>query len=200
MSLSALDLIDRHFALHNAIWNCYAARHSESTAMEATAALCLEQIQISPQAAVAYGRVMHGAGLPEHMGYRLSAAIKIERGEYEEAIRLAQLAEGEGWGGDWQLLVARSYLRIAFRHQQHEEFDEAIRIAKMGQAKDWGGPWRTIITKCTEKLAARYETTGEYQKAIELSRAAIQDGLSGKWERRITRCERKTLQPSWGKR
>lgn len=200
MSLSALDLIDRHFALHNAIWNCYATRHSESTALEATAALCLEQIQISPQAAKAYGKVMHGAGLPDHIGYRLSAAIKIEHGEYDEAIRLARQAEGEGWGGDWQLLVARSYLQIALRHRQQKEFDEAIRIAKMGQSKDWGGPWKGIITDSTEKLAARYETTGEYQKAIELSRAAIQDGLSGKWERRITRCKRKTLQPSLGKR
>jgi hypothetical protein len=45
--------------------------------------------------------------LPSHTGFTQLAIVREKQHNYSEAIRLAQLAQGQGWGGDWDKRIIR---------------------------------------------------------------------------------------------
>ncbi len=100
-------VIDRHFALHNRIWDLARLVHAGPDCRAPLITACKEQIAIAVEAAQAYLPLMHGAGLPMHLGFERLAMINEKNEDYVEAIRLCETARDMGWRGDWDEDIER---------------------------------------------------------------------------------------------
>jgi ankyrin repeat protein len=98
------DIIDRHFFYNNSIRFYYADRENKESMKKAIEA-CRKQIDIAPSASENFKR-FHGR-MPEHTGYKQLAIILDKQNKYDEAIKICNQAQSEGWAGDWIPRIAR---------------------------------------------------------------------------------------------
>ena len=109
---AAGNVLDLHFAYHTTIKTSYAARDTDSAALEAAVAACEKQIALAPQAALAWGREYPEEGLPGHTGFTQLAIIREKQQNHAEAVRLSKLALEQGWAGDWEKRIARNQKKL----------------------------------------------------------------------------------------
>jgi|GEM_PF-4276561 len=126
------SVVEHHFALHDAIWVLYAGRHLDPAYIEATEILCHQQIKISELAAIEYRKLLHGQGLPVHLGYQSLAIFEGNRGNHTEAIRLYAEAMQHGWRGEWAHWISREHFSTAQDHQNADDFAEANKASRDG--------------------------------------------------------------------
>lgn len=98
------DIIDRHFFYNNSIIFYYADRENKESMKKAIEA-CRKQIDIAPSAAENFKRFQ--GRMPEHTGYKQLAIILDKQNKYDEAIKICNQAQSEGWSGDWIPRIAR---------------------------------------------------------------------------------------------
>ena len=98
------DTIDRHFFYNNSIRFYYADRENKESMKKAIEA-CRKQIDIAPSAAENFKRFQ--GRMPEHTGYKQLAIILDKQNKYDEAIKICNQAQSEGWSGDWIPRIAR---------------------------------------------------------------------------------------------
>ncbi len=105
--------LDKHFAYGGLIEVYYKDRDKELGALDAAIAACEKQIEIAPDAAREFRRQYPDAPLPRHGGFPQLAIIREKQGQYEEAIRLSEQANEQGWPGDWKKRIARLKKKLA---------------------------------------------------------------------------------------
>lgn len=98
------DTIDRHFFYNNSIRFYYADRENKESMKKAIEA-CRKQIDIAPSAAENFNRFQ--GRMPEHTGYKQLAIILDKQNKYDEAIKICNQAQSEGWASDWIPRIAR---------------------------------------------------------------------------------------------
>jgi hypothetical protein len=106
------NFLDLHFMYAGMIAVYYRDRDSDSPAFERAIRVCEQQIAFAPQAAQAFRTAYPGQPLPRHGGFRQLAIIREKQQAYREAIRLAQMAQAQGWAGDWPKRIARCRQRL----------------------------------------------------------------------------------------
>ncbi|MBS0235354.1 MAG: hypothetical protein JSR99_17940 [Proteobacteria bacterium] len=94
-------VLDRHFLCQVKLEMHYRNRDKPGELENAIAA-CREQIGLAPKAADAFRAAYPDAPLPGHKGYEQLAIILEKQGRFAEAIDLCQLAEEQGWAGNWE--------------------------------------------------------------------------------------------------
>lgn len=95
------NIITIHFLYHQKIQSYYRWRKEISDALHKAIEGCRQQIEIGPRAAIAFGKEHSGEALPSHTGFKQLVIIEEKRGNFPEVIRLCELAESQGWAGDW---------------------------------------------------------------------------------------------------
>lgn len=103
---SEKNILDLHFFLSQKMKLFYKERENPSALKEATDA-CLMQIEISEKAAAAFRKEYGDNQLPAHEGYEQLCIILEKEGKFGEAIKLAEQAKKQGWGGNWDGRVER---------------------------------------------------------------------------------------------
>jgi hypothetical protein len=106
------NILDLHFTYAGMIQVYYRDRDSDSTAFDTAIRACEQQIALAPQAAQAFRTEYPGQSLPGHGGFHQLAIIREKQKEYVEAIRLAQMAQSQGWAGDWAKRITRCQQKL----------------------------------------------------------------------------------------
>ena len=103
---SEKNILDLHFFYPQKMKLFYKERENPSALKEATNA-CLKQIEISEKAAAAFRKEYGDNQLPAHEGYEQLCIILEKEGKFNEAIKFAEQAKKQGWGGNWDGRVER---------------------------------------------------------------------------------------------
>lgn len=98
--------LDVHFLYQSMIELYYKDRESDGGLDRAINA-CRGQISVASQAASAFRQQFSDETLPSHKGYTQLAIIFEKQKKFKEAIELCELADKEGWAGDWQHRISR---------------------------------------------------------------------------------------------
>ena len=107
------EVLDIHFAYQSMIEVFYRNRDTHPEALPLAIKACEEQIAMAPAAAKAFPNEPYFAGrLPAHKGYLQLAVIREKEGDYQEAKRLSQKAQRQGWDGDWQKRIERCQTKL----------------------------------------------------------------------------------------
>jgi hypothetical protein len=95
------NILTVHFLYHQKIQSYYRWRDDVPDALEKAVDGCHQQIEIAPRAAAAFKEQYTGETLPSHTGFKQLTIIEEKRGNFSEVVRLCELAESQGWAGDW---------------------------------------------------------------------------------------------------
>lgn len=98
-------ILDKHFQLSESIPLLYKKREEEG--LEKTIEACREQIDLAPQAKAEFLREYPWQPLPSHRGYEQLAIILDKQNRFDEAIKVCEQAQTEGWAGDWDKRIDR---------------------------------------------------------------------------------------------
>lgn len=98
-------ILDKHFEFSENIPLLYKKREKEG--FEKTIGVCRQQIELAPQARAVFLEKYPDQPLPSHRGYEKLAIILDKQGRYDEAAKLCEQAEVNGWGGDWTKRIKR---------------------------------------------------------------------------------------------
>lgn len=101
------DIEHVHF-LYSTMVEVYYKDRSEGGFLNRTIEACEAQIAIAPQVVELMRRKYPGAALPSHTGFKRLAIIREKQKDYAAVIQLCQLAQVQGWAGDWQRRIERS--------------------------------------------------------------------------------------------
>lgn len=107
------NILTIHFLYHQKILSYYRWRDEISDALKKAMEGCHQQIEIGPLAAIAFRKDFSGEMLPSHTGFKQLAIIEEKRGNFAEVVRLCELAESQGWAGDWRHRAERAAKRQA---------------------------------------------------------------------------------------
>jgi hypothetical protein len=107
------NILTIHFLYHQKILSFYRWRDEFANALEAAIEGCRQQIEIGPQAVIAFKKEFSDEFLPSHTGFKQLSIIEEKSGNYAEVIRLCELAESQGWAGDWLHRAERAAKRQA---------------------------------------------------------------------------------------
>lgn len=100
------DVLFRHFYYQTALEIYYKDR-AKPEFFQAAIHACLNQINLAPEASMAFKHKYPKSPLPSHVGFKQLAIIREKQGDKSEAIRLCQLAKAQGWSGDWDRRIER---------------------------------------------------------------------------------------------
>lgn len=95
------NILDIHFSLSQKIEIYYRERETTTDGLEKAIQACKEQIAIAPNVAKAFLKEYPQQPLPAHVGYRQLRIILEKQGNFDQAIKLCELAKQEGWADDW---------------------------------------------------------------------------------------------------
>jgi hypothetical protein len=101
------EALDKHFLFQAKLEVYYKSRDIDSNALDIAIKACLQQIEISPEAANAFKREYKDCRLPRHKGYEQLSIIREKEKDFNSAISLAKEANKQGWGGDWKKRIER---------------------------------------------------------------------------------------------
>jgi hypothetical protein len=108
--VSVSSPIDLHFYYNSQIKMNYKKRRDDSSALERTKYYCRKQIAIAAEVAKYFFK--DNPILPFHEGYAQLCIILEKQVKYEEAIKLAQQAQNQGWGAGWNSVIERCNKKI----------------------------------------------------------------------------------------
>ena len=108
---SEKNILDRHFFYPVKMKLFYKERENPSALKEATDA-CLKQIEIAEKSATAFREEYSENQLPLHEGYEQLCIILEKQGQFDEAIKYAEQAKKQGWGGNWGGRIERCKKKI----------------------------------------------------------------------------------------
>jgi len=105
-------ILDRHFELHDEICRAYSKRETDKNALSEAIKFCKMQIELAPQAAIAFKRPAHiKDDLPHHAGFKQLCIIYEKAGQFDDAIKSAKEAQQQGWGAtvneNWEKRIQR---------------------------------------------------------------------------------------------
>lgn len=95
-----------HFGYQELIQMYYKKRNTEELALDLAIHACEQQIVNSPRTKSEMLE-QYDRPLPTHVGYKQLAIIRDKQSNYQEAIRLCEEAQSEGWNGDWDKRLSR---------------------------------------------------------------------------------------------
>jgi hypothetical protein len=98
------SVIDLHFVYSNMIPFLYSKRNKEADALELTADACKNMIALGPKVIEAWKQEYPmDTELPGHRGFDRLPMIYANQGDFDNAIRICELAKDQGWGwaGNW---------------------------------------------------------------------------------------------------
>jgi len=98
-------VLDKHFELSENIPALYKKREPEG--LERTIKVCMQQIDLAPQAKAVFLEQYPEQPLPSHRGYKQLTIILDKQSRYDEAIKICEQAKYEGWAGDWGRRIER---------------------------------------------------------------------------------------------
>jgi hypothetical protein len=111
--LPTCDKIEHvHFFWQVLIELFYSMRQESDTAIQIVKEACLEQIRIAPQSARFFKKEYPKHELPGHMGFHRLIQMEYKNANFVEAIRLAEIAFGQGWRGDWNAMIEKCLKKI----------------------------------------------------------------------------------------
>jgi tetratricopeptide (TPR) repeat protein len=103
----ASDILDKHFCYSNQI-EYYYRKRSNPEMMKKSIVACNNQINISSKARKAFIKDWgKESGLPSHKGYTQLAIIYYKQQKFEEAVKVCEQAQKQGWSGDWERRISR---------------------------------------------------------------------------------------------
>jgi hypothetical protein len=105
------NILDLHFFYPTKMKLFYKERENPSALKKATDA-CLKQIEISEKAADAFRKEYGDNQLPTHEGYEQLCIILEKEKKFDEAIKFAEQAKKQGWGGAWDGRVERCKKKV----------------------------------------------------------------------------------------
>lgn len=112
--LAGDNVLDLHFIYLTMIKANYRSRELALGARDAAVAACEKQIALGPRAAAAFIE-RYGGKCPMHTGFQQLAIIREKQQNFDEVIRLCDLAEKQGWTGDWQKRINRCKRKMKSR-------------------------------------------------------------------------------------
>lgn len=98
-------VLDKHFELSENIPALYKKREAEG--LERTIKVCMQQIDLAPQAKTVFLERYPEQPLPSHRGYKQLTIILDKQGRYAEAVKVCEQAKSQGWSGDWGKRIER---------------------------------------------------------------------------------------------
>lgn len=104
------EILDIHFFYHNKIEFYYRFRDIDEESLNIAIEACKKQIELSPDAILAFKKEYKDEKLPIHTGYEQLAIILEKQKEYDKAIALCEQAQKQAWNGDWDKRIER-YLK-----------------------------------------------------------------------------------------
>mgnify|MGYP001059988605 CR=1 FL=1 len=110
--IGSRDILDMHFLYLAEIRIFYRQRNNDPDALREAIEACKKQIQIAPQAAMAFEKTEYIDRIPAHTGYKQLAIIYDKQGRYEEAVELSRQAKTQGWDGDWDRRIERLHKKL----------------------------------------------------------------------------------------
>jgi len=93
------DIDDIHFYLQSLIIYYYKKRNNNFF-YELAKKNCLRQMEIAPEVKKSFIQ-KYDAPLPRHYGFKQYSIILEKERKYEEAVAICNLANDQGWSGDW---------------------------------------------------------------------------------------------------
>jgi hypothetical protein len=100
-------ILDLHFMYQLKIQAYYRNRDNDEIALSSAIEACKQQISISEIAKIAFKKEMGLPSLPSHVGYKQLCIILEKQKKYDEVIRLAKIANKQGWDGDWDKRIEK---------------------------------------------------------------------------------------------
>ncbi len=105
------DVLDRHFLYQGLIETYYKDRDNPEY-LKVAIDYCKKQIALQADAASKFKEEYPEDSLPAHHGYEQYAIVLEKEKRYEEAIKLSQEAEKNGWAGSWKNRIERCEKKI----------------------------------------------------------------------------------------
>jgi len=103
------SVIDLHFVYSDMIPFLYSKRNKEADALELTADACKNMIALGPKVIEAWKQEYPmDTELPGHTGFARLPMIYANQGDFDNAIRICELAKDQGWGGagGWDEIIS----------------------------------------------------------------------------------------------
>lgn len=110
------EVLDLHFIYMHLIRTFYLNRDLPN-AFHLAIIMCNKQIEIAPQAAIAFSKAPFGGDgiIPCHVGYQQLAIIEKKKKNWKRVIELCEQAKSQGWGfaSDWdkRIVEAKKYMQ-----------------------------------------------------------------------------------------
>ena len=101
------EILDIHFLLGGKAKIYYRNRNDDPNALKIAIEVCKKQIELAPQASLAFKKEYPEMPLPSHYGFEQLAIIEEKQKNYNEAIKISESALEQGWGGDWEKRIDR---------------------------------------------------------------------------------------------
>lgn len=100
------EILDLHFLHSTQVEMYYKLRDFDSKYLNMAIEACIFQIELAPQAKIAFEKVYVGP-LPRHKGYEQLSIIYEKNKQYKEAIMICKQAFDQKWSGDWKKRIER---------------------------------------------------------------------------------------------
>ncbi|SUD62135.1 tetratricopeptide repeat protein [Ectopseudomonas oleovorans] len=116
---SELSILDYHFDCYERIKFYYRWRDEHEGALNSAILACKEQIAIAQDAAPV---LLKRFGLiPSHTGYKQLAIIYEKQGRFEEAIKVCEQGQGQGWSNDFEKRIVRLNKKLSKAGSKDEQ-------------------------------------------------------------------------------
>ena len=113
------EVLDLHFIYMHLIRTFYLNRDLPN-AFHLAIIMCNKQIEIAPQAAIAFSKAPFGGDgiIPCHVGYQQLAIIEKKKKNWKRVIELCEQAKMQGWGftSDWDKRIAEAKKHIEWQN------------------------------------------------------------------------------------
>jgi len=101
------DILDIHFFYQNKLEFYYRFREEDQESLNTAIGACKKQIELSPNAILAFKKEYEHEKLPMHTGYEQLAIILEKQEKYDEVIDLCKQAKEQMWNGEWDKRIER---------------------------------------------------------------------------------------------
>ena len=101
------NILDIHFFYQNKLEFYYRFREEDQESLNTAIGACKKQIELSPNAILAFKKEYEHEKLPMHTGYEQLAIILEKQEKYDEVIDLCKQAKEQMWNGEWDKRIER---------------------------------------------------------------------------------------------